>query len=33
LFNAWNRLQDGFQNDLEPPEGRIEWTPDWQESS
>lgn len=33
IFNAWNRLQDGFQNDLESPEGRIQWTSKWEESS
>ncbi|MDA0999261.1 MAG: hypothetical protein O2807_01920 [bacterium] len=30
LFNAWNRLQDGFRNELEPPEGRISWPADWE---
>lgn len=30
LFNAWNRLQDGFRNELEPPEGRISWSADWE---
>ena len=25
LFNAWNRLQDGFHNPVEAPSDRVQW--------
>jgi alkylhydroperoxidase family enzyme len=27
LFNAWNRLQDGFHNPVEAPGDRVQWQP------
>lgn len=31
LFNAWNRLQDGFHNEPEAPGERVQWRA-WEES-
>ena len=28
LFNAWNRLQDGFRNPVEPASEQVRWQ-DW----
>ncbi|MEK6709952.1 MAG: hypothetical protein AABZ64_05170 [Nitrospinota bacterium] len=30
LFNAWNRLQDGFHNEPEPVHERVQWQA-WEE--
>lgn len=32
LFNAWNRLQDGFQNPIEPVSEQVQWL-DWNQNT